>query len=482
MKRNCTCGEKLKSAEDPSIFLKNLIYIFLFAYAVIAVAAIYFFNGTGDAGDSVQHYLYGKYAPAHPELFFNHWAKPFYVLLISPFAQFGITGAKIFNALASLGTIFFTCKSAEKLNLKNSIFTCVILIFTPLYFILTFSGLTEPLFALIIGIGLYLCQKEKYLGASLLISFLPFVRSEGLIFIGIFALYFFMKRKWKIIPFLLTGHAVYSIAGFFVYHNLFWVFTKIPYASMGSPYGSGPLEHFVVQLLYVTGVPLCILFWLGIISTAWKFFRKKTSVEMHIIIFLGFISFFIAHSLFWYFGICNSMGLKRVLLGVMPLIGIICLEGFNFLTEDFLKTKTLKLILQGLIAGYIIIFPFTSNPAAINWKNDMQLTNDQQAAIQTAEFILKNKGINHRFIFSHPYLSEALQIDCFDKNIKGDIDLAEIGRAKSGDIIIWENWYAVIENRVSKEQLDKNPDLANIYNSKINESGKEIIYAVFEKK
>ena len=88
--------------------MKNIIYIVLFIYIVIAVLTIIFFNGTGDAGDSIYHYLFAKYAPIHPELFFYHWAKPVYVLLASPFAQFGFTGIKIFNALVSLTTIFLT--------------------------------------------------------------------------------------------------------------------------------------------------------------------------------------------------------------------------------------------------------------------------------------------------------------------------------------------------------------------------------------
>lgn len=463
--------------------MRNIIYIVLFIYAVLAGLTIYFFNGTGDSGDSVQHYLYGKYAPVHPELFLNHWAKPLYVLLTCPFSQFGFAGAKIFNVIASLITIFLTYKTAQELNLKNAIICAVILIFSPLYYILTFSGLTEPLFALFISIGLYASIKHKYITAALVISFLPFIRSEGLIIIGVFALYLLLKRKWKLLPFLLTGHFVYSIAGFFVHHDLFWVFNKIPYANMSSPYGHGELSHFAVQLIYVIGVPLYILFGLGIASILWRSVKKNITLELQILVFLGFISFFIAHSLFWYFGIFNSMGLKRVMIGVMPMIAIIALQGFNLITEEFLeKKKNLKLIFQGLLSAYIIIFPFTSNPAAINWERDMTLSKDQQAAVKTTGFIIHNKGANHRFIFAHPYISEILNIDCFDKSKKLNIDNNSINQIKEGDIIIWENWFAVVESGITKEQLDNNPKLVNLFHLTANDDRREIIYSVYEQK
>ncbi|MEA3478152.1 MAG: hypothetical protein U9R60_08235, partial [Bacteroidota bacterium] len=126
----------------------NTIFILLLIYAIVATLTIYFFDGTGDSGDSIYHYLFAKFAPLHPQLFFDHWAKPVYVLLVSPFAQFGFIGVKIFNAIVSLLTIFFTFKIVKKLNIKNAIVGAIILIFSPLYFVLTFSGLTEPLFAL----------------------------------------------------------------------------------------------------------------------------------------------------------------------------------------------------------------------------------------------------------------------------------------------------------------------------------------------
>ncbi len=461
--------------------MKNkAIYIVLFIYAIIATFTIIFFDGTGGAGDSILHFLYAKYAPIHPQLFFNHWAKPVYVLLVCPFAQFGFTGVKIFNAIVTIISVFFTFKIAQELNLKNAIIAAVILIFSPLYFALTFSGLTEPLFALFISIGIYAILKHKNIAACLIISFLPFIRSEGLIIIGVFAFYFLLKKKWKFLPLLLFGNVVYSIAGFFVYHDFLWVFTKIPYAKLSSTYGDGRFFHFVDQLIYIVGVPIYLLFWLGIIGIIWKSIKRKTNLELQVLVFLSFLAFFVAHSLFWYLGIFNSMGLKRVLIGVMPLISIISLVGFNFISEDiFKKRKIPKLIIQFLLISYILIFPFTKNPAAINWEKDFKLSKDQQTAIQIADYITQNIGTDHRFVFAHPYLSEVLKIDHFDNKKRLELNQDFMYYIKSGDIVIWENWFCIVEHGVKKEQLDNISELKNIYNLSVEKKGRDILYSVY---
>lgn len=481
------CTERPATAPSIKLFAdiakRNQIVWLLVIYSIIGFLTMYFFDGTGDSGDSIYHYMFAKYAPVHPEHFFNHWAKPVYVILACPFAQFGFIGIKVFNVLVSVLTIFFTFKIVEKLNIRNAILSPLILIFSPLYFILTFSGLTEPLFALFVSIGVYLILINKYTVASLFISFLPFVRSEGLIIIGVFGLYFLIKREWKLILLLMFGHVVYSISGFFIFNDFLWVFRQIPYARMDSIYGSGKITHFIEQMMYVTGVPVNILFWLGVGSIIWKSIKRSVNIEVQILVFAGFFSYFIAHSLFWYFGICNSMGLKRVLIGVAPLIAIISLMGFNFITEEVFKSKrTARLIVQGLLIAYILIFPFTSNPAALKWKRDLCLSQDQQSAIEVADFIVKNTDTNRCFVFAHPYLSEVLGVDPFDNSKRLELTQEAIDRTKTGDIIIWENWFAVVEHRVSKAYLDNSNELVNIYNVEHRHRNQEILFSVYRRK
>ncbi len=465
------------------IRMKNSIYYLLFLYLLVAILTIVFFNGTGDAGDSIMHYLFAKYAPLHPGLFFDHFAKPFFVLITSPFAQFGFTGIKIFNAITTFITIYLTYIIAVELNMKNAIVAAIIIMFAPLYYILTFSGLTEPLFALFIAASLLLSIKEKQTAACLLVSFLPFVRSEGLIIIGVFAIYFLYKKRWSLVPLLLFGSLVYSIAGYFVHHDFLWVFTKIPYAKLSSNYGSGKLLHFAEQLIYVVGVPVYFLFWTGVISLVIKSIGRKIGPEVIILILLGFACFFIAHSLFWYLGIFNSMGLKRVLIGVMPLMGIISLYGFNFLSEEiFVGRRFPKLIIRLFLVVYIILFPFTSNPAALKWERDMMLSKGQKLAGQMTDFPGKQIAVTYPVLFADPYLAEVLSIDWFDPEKRIELNRQNIAQMKAGNLILWENWFAVVEQNVTKMDLDTNASLLNLYTASVDDQGREIIYAIYMKK
>jgi hypothetical protein len=464
-------------------FFKSPIYAILFFYVIIAVLTIHYFNGTGDAGDSVSHYLFAKYAPQHPDLYFHHWAKPVFVLLASPFAQFGFDGMKLFNVLASLITILLTYRIAERLKLQNSYAVALLLIFSPLYFTLTFSGLTEPLFAAFLAGGIYLSIKRNYLAAIILVSFMPFVRSEGLIMVGVFGIYFMIRQKWKLLPWFATGHVVYSIAGYFAHHDLLWVFRKIPYARLDSVYGRGDLSHFSTQLFYILGLPALILFLLGIISIVKDIIQGKSTRIIPIVIFGGFLCFFIAHSLFWYLGIFGSMGLTRVFICVIPLMALMMLKGFNLLTEELIpQKKNLSKIFQALILLYIIAFPFTKTHGALVFDRDLNLSVDQKTAMEVAKYIREQEVPLPRLAYDAPYLSIALNIDPFDPLQRIDLSPDNIKVLKPGDLLIWDNNFALLDRKIKKEDLDHDPSLVNLNITRSEENGRLSEFSIYRKK
>ncbi|CAN5762488.1 hypothetical protein BH11BAC7_BH11BAC7_20000 [soil metagenome] len=462
---------------------KDPIYLILLFYALVAALTIHFFNGTGDAGDSVTHYLFAKYAPQHPELFFHHWAKPVFVLLASPFAQFGFDGMKMFNALTTLGTIFLTYRIAERLKLHQSYAVMILLIFSPMYFVLTFSGLTEPLFALFVAGGIYLVTKRSYASAMLLISFLPFVRSEGLIIAGVFGIYLMIKQKWKLLPLLAVGHLVYSFAGYFVHHDLLWVFRKIPYARLDSIYGRGELTHFAKQLFYILGLPGFILFLLGVISILKDVIKRKESRVIPVLILGGFLAFFIAHTLFWYYGIFGSMGLTRVFICVIPLMALIMLKGFNLLTTELIPAKNnLAKIFSIAILAYVIVFPFTKTHGGIVFERDMKLSPDQKAVIEMAKFVRREFPLMPRVAYEAPYIGIALGIDPFDNAQRLDLNPENLKVLHPGELLIWDSHFALLDLKLRKEDLAKDASLKNINNSRVSEFSNTAEVSVYSKK
>jgi hypothetical protein len=448
--------------------------VLIIVYTIIAAFTIYYFDGTGDGGDSITHFLFAKYAPVHPELYFDHWAKPFFVLLASPFAQLGFTGIKIFNALLMLGSIIFTVLSARLLNYKYAWIAGLMLIVSPKVYILTFSGLTEPLFAFVLIFSVWLCLRKKNILGAIMISFLPFVRSEGLIICAVFALYFLYRRQYKVVPLLLTGHLIYSVAGYFVYHNLLWVFTAIPYATLKSIYGHGSLFHFLDQMTFVAGIPIYVFFYLGLVWFIYKVAKRQIQSTEVFLVLYPFITFFVAHSLFWYFGIFGSMGLSRVLVGVMPLACLIALNGFNMLT-GFFKQTNLRLTIQFVFIAYLIIFPFSKNNTSVDFKRDMALDIPQQKAQILGKYLNKNYPHN-RLVSSYPYLFMVTQRDYFDLKARIDPNLQSIKTVVPNDVVVWDPWFCSL----SPQEIESTPGLEKKWQLKDREGNKSI-FIVYQK-
>jgi len=207
-------------------------------FSIVIFLIAFLTKGTCDEGDSIMHYLFAKYAFAHPENFFNHWAKPFYVLIMSPFAQFGFAGARVFNTILTCTSVWFAYL-AKEMKYKWAICVFIIPLFFKTLVVVTFSGLTEPLNNALIAIAIYLAFTERYAMATIIMSFLPFVRSEGLFLCGTFGLYLLWMRQWKILPLLILGHVVYSIAGYPFHKDFLWVIHNIPYQFGSTHYGHG---------------------------------------------------------------------------------------------------------------------------------------------------------------------------------------------------------------------------------------------------
>lgn len=298
---------------------KGSMAVICLAYLLLAGCVLFAFEGTGDSGDSILHFLMARWAPEHTWAYFHHWAKPFFTLLASPFTQLGFWGIKLFNVLVMAAAALFTMLSAKRLDFRWPFLAGLFLLAMPKVFVLSLSGLTEPLFALVLIASVYLTLLERNQAAALLLSFLPFVRSEGLLMIGVFGLYFLWKKQWRALPLLAVGHVMYGLVGYvLVFDSPLWVFNKIPYARLNSIYGEGDLLRFVEGLLHITGLPVYLLFWLGTIWSGVLLFRNKSTARWFFLVLLLFWTFLIAHALFWYLGIFNSMGLLRVLVGVHP--------------------------------------------------------------------------------------------------------------------------------------------------------------------
>lgn len=441
-------------------------------------------SSTGDSGDSIKHYLYAKYAFDHPEFFFHHWAKPMFVLLSSPFAYFGFKGMILFNSVCASLIGYFSYKTSSNLKIENPALVFLFLLFTPLYFALLFSGLTEYLFAVFLISGIYLFSVKKYIFGLIIISFLPLIRSEGLIILLVFAGYCFYLKEFKIVFYLLTGQVIYSLIGAIFYKDILWLIHEIPYASLKERYGSGSLFDFVHRLNYVIEKPLYLLLGTGSLVVLWRFFRKHKSQNNGFVFFLvlgTFFSVFVAHSIFWWKGIFNSMGLPRVLLAVEPSIVLLALIGTNWIISWF-KKPMVKQVLLGVVCLVIIIFPFTNRDQGIVFNGKLfEVTANDIVEKDIKPFIDSNypNWKEMKLFYTHPSVAYVMNQDYFDTIVHQEIHLLPRKNVPANSLIIWDNKMSVLESSVQKSDLVERQDLKIVSTFRVNKNGEIDEFIIF---
>jgi hypothetical protein len=328
---------------------------------------------------------------------------------------------------------------------------------------LILSGLTEPLFAFVLLLGIYWLLHEKYFSALLLLSFLPFVRSEGLVICCVLFVYLLIKEKYDLIPLLGVGHVVYSLLGYVVHKDLLWVFNKMSYAVLDSVYGQGRWLHFVKRMPEVAGVVITLLLWAGLLygfTLLVRYLRRKLEVdgEKELWLVYGiFAAFFVAHTIFWALGIFNSMGLLRVMTGITPLIALIALQGINYLRAPVRTHRRSRWIVYALLLA-VVAFPFTRHEFAYKWQRDFALKADQQADQDLADYVKQHYPDykNYEFYYEPCYLSVTLGINYFDEQKHRRL-LGAFERNQFADscFVIWDDWFAVQAANVSFEKLSQ---------------------------
>ncbi|MDP4685938.1 MAG: hypothetical protein NWS53_03535, partial [Salibacteraceae bacterium] len=195
---------------------------------------------------------------------------------------------------------------------------------------------------------------------------------------------------------------------------------------------------------------------------------------------LGAWVFIAAHSVFWTLGIFNSMGLIRVLVAVIPCIVLISLYGFNTLI-DFISARfpRLKTGLSSVVLIYLVVFPFTSNPAAFHWEKQFQLLPDQAAAQALADHFKQEDLSDQSFVYAHPYLSEVLSLDHFDTAQVKQLNAEKLNQLKENEIVIWDNWFSVVELGLTKEFMHEQTQLKRLQEFKTPKG--EVFFVVYKR-
>jgi hypothetical protein len=432
---------------------------FFFLGSLIFYVWQVFFSETGyNDGDSVTHYFISRHAFEHPILFLHLWGKPFFTLISSLFAVWGFNGIQLFNVICGSISAWLVFRSCIRLRIPHPLAGAVFALWTPVFYYNLPTGLTEIFFALVLISSIYLVLCRKYVAACLLISFLPFCRSEGYLILPLFAVFLIFIRKYRLLPLLFAGIILYSVAGLVVYNDILWLIKQNPYTGE-EKYGNGSLFHFVEHADKITGILLlgCFVFalYIGLFYINKKLkagkIEEKDLIE-GLLVYGSFVIYFIAHSIFWWQGIFGSMGMTRVIAGVIPVFAIGSLRGLTFFT-GMLESRYQY---AGQMAIFLICVYVIINPVMLFGAQE-HLDPRLKTVKEACEFLQKSKVKPGQVFYSHPFSVISMDIDPYEgkqshelmwvpKNLITEI----VGKH---NYIVWDSQFGPVESTTPLELL-----------------------------
>jgi hypothetical protein len=442
---------------------KYLVPAILLCVIIVYTILVFLSDGTHGGADDIGHYRRSRYAFRFPEFFLYHWGKPFFTAISSPFAQFGFNGIRIFNVLCGTATAYFTYRTASLLKFSMPVLGIFLLLSSPLYTVLMLSGMTEILASLVLVLTIFLFFKQKYIWSAVLLSFMPFIRTEAISILPLFMIALAWQKQWKALPFLFFGFVFYSIVGSFYYDDLFWVINNMPYTGGAKDiYGSGELFHYVKESKYIFGIPTVILASLGLIAWALrplslpgeerKEVRKGWLMEM-LVVYLPFMVYLSAHSYIWWKGMGNSVGMIRVIIAVLPSAVLLGVLGWSRLLEIIPVSKIYKSGITVILSIFLLIIPFKVYTIPV------PLVGTQRIVKMASDWYLDSDYAGTRFYYYNPFFTHFMKLDPYDDAISHQFvhnrDHPE-EKIAEGEIVIWDAHFSPNEGRLPLENLMDN--------------------------
>lgn len=418
-----------------------------------------------DVGDGISHFYISQASWENPNLFLDHWGKPVFILLSSTFTQFGFNGVVIFNILVFVATVLIGYKILRKFNVSVwlQILLPLVLLKAHDIVITVLGGLTEPLFNLAIVGAVYLLVERKFFWFAVLVSFMPFMRSEGQLPMLLALMLLLYYRSYKTIPYLFTGFILYAISGLFVYQDFWWYFTKSPYSMSNDIYGKGTWSHYLLGYKSYLGNPGLYVLIIGIPTLIYLFIKRKWTELVPEWLFFSagiFFGVLVSHSYFWATGQNGSLGLSRIGTQGMPAFLLLNLQCIGRVT-----------IFRNRIANSVFaLFSIALIYSHITTKHFPQKTQPLDAQVVEAANYLKTLDLKGKKVYYHfPLLSFIYgENNCSPKE-KTTVhytchDLSDELKnfMKPGDLLVRDSHFGPVDMRLPLSEIEKHPELVKI--------------------
>ena len=438
-------------------FVNKYLSLLSVLIAVAILVAFHLLNQIPpDAGDGISHYFLVSGVWKDPTFLVNHWGKPLFILFASPFAYFGFFSYIFFNILVFFLTVIIGQNILKTLNVgvwAQWLYPFVLISITD-YTTNVLGGLTEPFFGLLLVLSIWLFLQNRWLLFAIVISFLPFARSEGQFVVVLAVFLLIAVKQWKYLPFLGAGFLFYAIIGAFLLHDFLWYFHNDPYQGAQGIYGHGNWDHYLINWKAHLGQGGLLLLFGSVISIIVGLFKKQKieRTKLLLLLFIATIYFGIiaVHGYLWATGQKGAYGLSRLATHGIPAILLVYLYlvGGLFAKTPLIIRRLLFLAYLGLLIVLIKNLPFPKVPGEF----------DQQV-IESAKYVKKHQNEFGRIYYYHPLFAEEFGVN---QNLPNEKSIQfvfnnlneDLKSFHSGDIIVRDSHFGPMEMGLTFEKID----------------------------
>ncbi len=266
-------ADKLDSQRNGGTYVPPYVQhktVAVFLIAMIGFAALSAWVAKASDGfveaDGCTHYLYARFAVDHPYLLVNVWARPLVTGINAlPAYYFGRIGVRLTSLAIGLICAYATYRIAINQRYRLPVIAVLFLFAQPLFFVHSFSELTELPFAMVVILAFWAYQQREWMVMTVLLSITPLGRPEGFGFILAAAFALICHRKWWWLIIIPLPLVLWSWTGWVAYGASSqppevkwykWLIINWPYEA-NSNYGSGPIYHYIRYLPAIAG-PLLV--------------------------------------------------------------------------------------------------------------------------------------------------------------------------------------------------------------------------------
>lgn len=424
------------------------------------LATLWFFNialtwiGEDGGSDNFTHYQIARYAFSYPELFLSHWGKPIFTILAAPFTLLGENGIRVMNVLLAVATFIELLIILQTLEVKTSWSVFFFLFFAPAYYYMVPTSMTEVLFGFWLTTGVLFWVRNKPVAAIVWISFLIWIRTEGFVVWPAFILPLILKKQWKPILYLPAGFLLISLLGWPFKESIWWFFTEMPYGDATDIYGKGSLWHYVKLQEEISGPVIGLAFFVALSILIARFIKTGIrDVDAKLLVLVvsagSAIGYFVAHSVSWYTGAGGSLGLSRVMAGIIPLTALITCLGLDELCQW--KQKALRYSGIAVVASVSFLSSFW-------WFNNAHILypeNQIMKVVRNATPMFKLKHFHgQKLYYTTPAFIHYMNVDPYDQAKSHQyFNMVETKFIQPGEVVIWDSHHSPNEGGLPLEQL-----------------------------